>query len=146
MAQTYRPILRVTPPAGATSTYDLSTYRFLSVVQPSWEPLFTEMEMLDRSTQQTRYGFRVSVALALEFPNAESASESTLATSIVTQAMDDAYSWELSLDAGATYRAVVLSQYSEARMGEKNIGLSVSMIWTCVSIVLTKPAVLGGGW
>jgi hypothetical protein len=146
MAQTYAPKLRLTPPAGAQLTYDLSAYRFLSVVQPTWEALFTEMEMLDRSVQQTRYGWRVTVAMSFEFPNAESATEAIWAANIISKALDDDWVFELSLDSGTTYRTAVLSQYGESRMGGKNIGLTIDTNWTCTAIVTDKPAVLGGGW
>jgi hypothetical protein len=146
MAQTYLPKLRLTPPAGAQLTYDLSTYSYLTVIAPSWEPLFTEMEMLDRSVQQTRYGYRVTVSLSFEFPNSESANEAIMAQNIITKAMDDDWVFELSLDSGTTYRTVVLSQYRESRMGDKNIGLAIDTLWTCAAIVLLKPAVLTGGW
>ncbi len=145
MAQTYSPQIRLTPPAGALLTYNLASYSYVTVIQPTWEPLFTEMEMLDRSTQQTRYGWRVSVVVNLSFPNAESANEAIWAQNIVTYAMDDNWLIEMTLD-GATWRQVVLSQYTEQRMGGKNIGIDIATTWTCVDIVQTKPAALGGLW
>ena len=145
MAQTYSPQIRLTPPAGAVLTYNLASYSYVTGIQPSWEELITEMEMLDRSTQQTRYGWRVTVALGLTFPNSEMANEATWAQNIITYAVNDDWVVEMTLD-GVTWRQVVLSQYSERRAGDKNIGLEVSTVWTCVDIVTTKPAVLGGGW
>lgn len=145
MAQTYAPQIRLTPPAGAVQTYALSGWSYLSSIAPSWERLATESEMVDRSVTQTRYGWRVSVAMTLEFPNSETANESTWATSIVTPATDDDWLVEMTLD-GVTWREVVLSQYQETRLGGKNIGLEISTVWTCVDIVTVKPAVLGGAW
>jgi uncharacterized SAM-dependent methyltransferase len=66
MAQTYAPQIRLTPPAGAVLTYNIASYSYVTAIQPAWEELVTEMEMLDRSIQQTRYGWRVSVAMAGE--------------------------------------------------------------------------------
>jgi hypothetical protein len=145
MAQTYAPQIRLTPPAGAVLTYNIASYSYVTGIQPAWEELVTETEMLDRSTQQTRYGWRVTVALSLMFPNAESANEAIWAQNIVTYAVNDEWLVEMTLD-GVTWRQVVLSQYAEKRAGDKNIGIEVSMLWTCVDIVTTKPALLGGLW
>src|SRR5262245_15159076 len=104
MAQTYTPKIRLTGPAGPATTYDLSAYTYVTVQVPSYEALFTESEMLDRSVKTTRYGYRVGVQLNFEFPNSASANETELAETILSRAQDDNWMVELSLDGGSNYK------------------------------------------
>jgi len=145
MAHTYYPKFRMTPPAGAQLTYDLTSYSYVTGNVVTDDALFEEMEMLDRSVQQTRYGFRRSAVLTFEFPT-ESSDETELAEDILTFAMNDEWVVELSMDNGTTYREVVLSSFSRQPLVDKNIGVRVETVWTCVDILEDLKKIGTGTW
>ena len=145
MSHAWYPKFRLTPPAGPLLTYDLTTYTHLTTRTVSDEPLFEEMEMLDRSVEQTRYGYRRTALLGFDFPTASS-DETALAENILSQAMDDEWMVELSMDNGTTYREVVLSSFSRAPLADKNIGVRVETLWTVKDMGLTLTKIGSGSW
>ena len=145
MGHTYTAIFRVTPLAGPAFTVDLSAYQWKTKAQPFLEPIILQKEMLDRSVRQTRYGYRLRVGLDFEFPT-PSTDETALARDVLTTALDDDQSIELSLDNGATYRVVLLEAMEQVALAEKNIGVKISTSWVCRDLLQTKPAVGSGSW
>jgi hypothetical protein len=145
MSHAWSPKFRLTPPAGALLTYDLTAYQYLVTRTVLDEPLFEQMEMLDRSTEQTRYGFRRTAILNFDFPTTSS-NETELAQSIITYALDDGWLVELSMDNGTTYREVVLSGYSRQPLADKNIGVRVETVWTVKDMLTALPAIGSGTW
>jgi len=145
MPYSYTPKMRVTPPAGAATTYDLSTWAYISRQEVRDAPVASEKEMLDLTVEQTRYGFRRTVGLTAEFPVGSSSNETDFMT-IIRRAVDDEYTVELSLDNGTTYREVVLSEYSAEDMEGKKIGRIYRTTWTVKALQEQPVAVLGGSW
>jgi hypothetical protein len=143
MSHAYYPKFRLTPPAGALLSYDLTAYQYVVQRTVQDEPLFEQMEMLDRSTQNTRYGWRRSAVINFEFPTPVT-DETTLAESIISKALDDEWSVELSMDNGTTYREVVLSGYTRQPLADKNIGVRVETVWTVADILTALPAISTG--
>lgn len=144
MAHTYSPRFRVTPMAGPAATTVLSTMSWNIKAQPMYEPIANQHEIIDRSMEQTRYGYRCRVALDFEFET-PSTDETSLA-SILTSAEDDNQMIELSLDGGTTYREVLLEEFNQEALDGKNIGIAVQSVWVCKDILTTKPAVGSGSW
>ena len=145
MAHAYSVIFRLTPPAGPQTTINASAMSFLSVAQPRLEAVFTEQELIDRSIAVTPYGYRCMVDMEFQFPT-PSTDETSLADNLITRAMDDDWTIELSLDGGTTYREVVLTGFSQEPMGGKNIGVVQSMTWVCSGLLDEKPSVESGSW
>lgn len=145
MPHTYVPIFRVTPLAGPAFTVALAGYQWNTRNQPAYEPVIAQKEMLDRSVRQTRYGYRVRVAVDFEFPT-PSTNETTLAQNLLDVAVSDDQSIELTLDGGTTYRTVLLEAMEQVALAEKNIGVSIKTVWVCRDLLTTKPAVGSGSW
>lgn len=146
MAYSYTPKFRLTGPAGPATIYDVSGYSFVTMSSSSDAPLFTSHEMLDMSTQLTRYGTRRTVGLDFEFPTSETTNESTLMATILRYALDDEWLVELSLDSGTTYREVVLASFSVEDLGAKKIGRAVKTAWTVAAMQTSPVSVMGGSW
>ena len=145
MSHAWYPKFRLTPPAGALLSYDLTTYSYVVQRTVQDEPLFEEMEMLDRSVDQTRYGWRRSAVLAFEFVT-PSSDETALVESIITYALDDAWSVELSMDNGTTYREVLLSSFSRQPLADKNIGVRIETLWTVKDMMTALTKIGSGSW
>lgn len=145
MGHSYSTIFRVTPLAGPTFTVDLSAYQWKTRAQPSYEPVISQKEMVDRSIRQTRYGYRCRVGVDFEFPT-PSTDETAFARDLLTVAVDDDQDIELSLDGGTTYRSVLLEEMQQIALADKNIGVRVSTVWVCRDLLTTKPAVASGSW
>jgi hypothetical protein len=143
----WTPIVRVTPPAGPAYTVALSALTWSTVTQPSYESLDDVKEMLTRAIRKVRRGFRVHVHQEFEFFT-PTADETTLAQQVITPACDpdNDYGFELSLDNGTTYRAVELEDYQQGPIEGKNIGTRVSLDWTCIDPIASKPAIGSGAW
>jgi hypothetical protein len=143
----WTPIVRVTPPAGAVYTVSLQGLTWMTVGQPSWEPLHQIKEMLTRAIRKVKYGFRLSIHQEFEFFT-PSADETTLAQLVISPACDpdNDYGFEISLDNGATYRVAELVDVSRSPIEKKNIGVHVTLDWTCSDAVPTLPAIGTGAW
>lgn len=143
----YTAIVRITPPAGPAYTVNLSSLGWMTVCQPLYEPLHDVKEMLTRAIRKVRYGFRVHVRQEFEFIT-PTADETTLAQQVITPACDpeNDYLVELSLDGGTTYRAVELEEVDQGPIEGKNVGVKVTLDWTCVDPIANKPAVGSGSW
>lgn len=145
MGHAYTPIFRVTPLAGPAFTVPLSGYSWVTRAQPLYERVTTDHEMIDRGIEQTPYGFRVRVALEFEFPT-PSTNETDLAQDVIDHALNEDSGIEISLDNGTTYRAVVLEEYGQAAIAEKNIGVRTTTLWVCKELIANKPPVGSGAW
>jgi hypothetical protein len=145
MAHTFYPKFRLTPPAGPQLSYDLTAYQWVTANIVQDDALFTETEMLDRSTEQTRYGWRRTAVLNFDFPT-PSSNETEIAESILSKAMDDEWLIELSMDNGTTYREVVLSSFSRTQMADKNIGVNLSTVWTVKDMMTSLTKIGSGSW
>jgi hypothetical protein len=147
LGHSWTPIVRVTPPAGAAYSVTLSNLVFMTVCQPSYEEQAVVKEMLNRSIRKVPYGFRVHVHQEFEFYT-PAADETTLAEQVISPASDpdDDVLIEISLDNGAVYREAELVGYSQGPIEKKNIGLLVSLDWTCVQLIENKPAIGSGSW
>lgn len=143
----WTPIVRITPPAGAAYTRTLSSLAWMTVCQPSYEPLQQVKEMLTRAVRKVPYGFRVHAHMEFELYT-PTADETTLAQDVITPACDpdNDYTVELSLDNGTTYREAELVDFSQGPIERKNIGLLVALDWTCKDPIASKPAVGSGAW
>lgn len=146
MGHSYTPIFRITPPAGNSYTVSLAAYQWMRIGQPGFETLHTLHELITRAMGRTPYGYRPRVHFEFDFPT-PSSNETELATNLLTPAMDDTYLIELSMDGGTTYRTVLMEDYREGPMAEKNIGRTVSMDWVSAGTPLpNKPAIGSGSW
>jgi hypothetical protein len=145
MPYTYAPKIRLTPPAGAQVTYDLSLWQYLTRAEMRDAILVRDDEMLDLSVQQTRYGARRQVFIEAEFPIASTSNENDL-IEIVRRSLDENWLTEISLDSGTTYRYVVLSSYETEDLGAKKIGRAYRMTWTVQALQEQPAAVMGGAW
>ena len=147
LGHNYTPIVRITPPAGPAYTVTLSSLSYLTVCQPSYEPLHVVKEMLNRAIRKAKYGFRVHVHQEFEFYT-PTADETTLAEQVVNPALDpdDDFTIEMSLDNGSVYREVELVDFSQGPIEKKNIGLLVALDWTCKNPIENKPAIGSGSW
>src|SRR5690242_14940172 len=94
----YQPLLRVTPPAGATTTYDLSAIHLMCVAQWIPEPIFEPKETVRRQRRNIFYGWRLRASFSW-FVDYGSASESTL-VDIAFAVNRAGYRLELSMDNG----------------------------------------------
>lgn len=145
MPYTYSTRVRVTPPAGAATVYDLSTWTYVTRQTMRDSPIFSEQEMLDFTVEQTRYGSRRQVFLDFEFTDSTAQESSLIA--ILTAALDDAWTIEVSLNGGTTYREAVLSSYEVGDIEDKkNCGRMYATVWTVKTLQAAPVAVLGGAW
>jgi len=139
----YSPRLRFTSQlAGPPVVYDLSAYRFVTVCRPMYEPIFVQKEMLDRSTRNTRYGWRAHVRIVIVVTPGSS-EDVELAGGIQPKLIDEDWECEVSLDAGITYRAVDLTEWERPAIEDKNVGAILSMLFT-VRELLKSPPPTGG--
>lgn len=147
LGHNWTPIVRVTPPAGAAYTVTLSSLTWNTVCQPVYEPLHNVKEMLTRAIRKVKYGYRVHVHMEFEFFT-PTADETTLAQQVITPAgdPDNDYGFELSLDNGTIYRSVELEDFQQGPIEGKNIGVRVSLDWTCSDPIKEKPAIGSGAW
>jgi len=130
----YQPLLRVTPPAGAATVYDLAAIERMTVAQWIPEPLFAAKENLRRQRRNISYGWRLRAAFAW-FVDAGSAGENTL-TDIAFAVNRQGYTLELSMDNGALYRPVVLEEWPpRTNVEEKNVAAIYQVTFVCVDIL-----------
>lgn len=128
----YTPILRFTPPAGPKTSYDFTTFQYLTVAQPIWEPVFLEKEYADYSYRSDFIGWRVSARLELDvIPG--SATDTSLAA-LAALICDNDVATEITMD-GTTYRVCFLREWTRVPLDSKNIGAKYSMLFVCRDIV-----------
>lgn len=145
MPYAYSTRIRVTPPAGVATVYDLSTWTYVTKQTSRDAPMVSEHDMLDFTVEQTRYGSRRQVFLDFEFTDSTSQESSLIA--ILQAALDDGYTVEISLNSGTTYREAVLSGYEVGDIEDKkNCGRMYSTVWTVKDLQTGPVAVLGGAW
>jgi hypothetical protein len=145
MAYSYTPKIRLTPPAGATVTYDLSSWSYTIRQEMRDAAVISEKEMLDFSVDQVRYGTRRQVFLEFDFPVGSTSNETDL-IEIIRRSLSDEWMVEVSLDGGTTYRESLLSGYEVEDMEGKKIGRVYRTAWTVKALMEQPAAVLGGSW
>ncbi len=119
----FSPMLRFTPPAGLPIVKDLSiaaiTVPVIAKVSP--ELVQEVKEIINRDMDSIRYGWRLHVSMQF-FVLPGSADDLTL-TDVLARLGDEDQLVELSMDAGAHYRPVVLEQSPiRTNVQDKNIG------------------------
>jgi len=89
--------VRFTGPAGPPVVSDFSGIaRLVARARPHYDPISTEHEMLDRSVQQDRYGYRVSVELIAKFTPGSAGDALIAAAAALVE--DDSQLIDLTLD------------------------------------------------
>jgi hypothetical protein len=144
----WAPRFRVVPPGGEPYVVDVSGYKTLSVCQPRQTPTSIMQETINLERTTTRRAVQVSVEMVFEFASGD-ASELELLDKILNPALDESFAIELSLDAGVTYREVVLGPDAPSVLGNiagKNVGSTYAMTWDCVAPIDHYFAAGAGGW
>lgn len=129
----HQPLLRVTPPAGAPTVYDLGAIDRLIAAQWIPEPLFDAKETLRRTRRNIPFGWRLHTVFAWVV-DAGSAGETTL-VDIAFAVNRRGYRLEISMDNGALYREVVLDLWDRTNVEEKNVGAIYRAEFVCVEIL-----------
>jgi len=144
----WSPRFRVTPPGGNPYELDVSAYETLSVCQPRQAPTAIGQETINLEQRTTRRAVQVVVDMVFEFASG-SASEAELINLVLNPSLDETFVVELSLDAGATYREVIMAPEAPKIVGNiagKNVGSTYAMSWACVVPLDHYFAAGAGGW
>jgi len=130
----YQPLLRVTPPAGDATVYNLAAIERMTVAQWIPEPLFNPKETLRRKRRNISYGWRLHASFAW-FVEAGSASENFL-VDLAFAVNRRGYRLELSMDNGVLYRDVVLEDWPpRTNIDGKNVAALYRVEFVCVDIL-----------
>ena len=130
----YQPLLRVTPPAGLPTVYNLAAIDLMTVAQWIPEPIFSAKETLNRKRRNIPKGWRLRAAFNWVV-DAGSASENAL-VEIALAVNRKGYLLELSMDNGVLYREVVLEEWPPRENLEgKNVGALYRVQFVCVALI-----------
>ena len=148
LGHSWSPKFRITPPAGAVYEVDVSAYQWIRTCQRLVERLASTVELADYSMDQVRHGYHQRARLVFEFFT-PSANETDFSDRVLAAAdgEDDDWKVELSLDAGVTYREVLLEEHEESpSIEDKLVGVIVATTWVCKDPIDKKPAIGAGAW
>jgi hypothetical protein len=126
----FSPRLRFTPPAGAPVVVDLTTLDRLVRAEVLWEPLIDEIEMVDRSIQTERYGWRLGVLLEV-FCTPGSVTDLALEGQVNHWLNRSDTTTEVSMDGGGVYRIAHLTRWTRTKPKPANVGVVYSIRLTC---------------
>lgn len=145
----YHPMVRITPTDGLARTFDLRQEfrdaRGQSRSRVQYEFVSDDYEDVNKRTRNTTFGFRVNVRLWFDIANV--VDHKALAE--ISTAFNNKDTVELSLDAGFTYRAMLMERAPSPRaFGGKTIaGARHEIRLTTVELLDEHPAMTAsGGW
>jgi hypothetical protein len=113
---------------------------------PNYRQLAETRDDVNRARRQTRFGVRASVDLTLMIFDRD--AHESLST-IVTALLDDETAVDLSLDAGQTWREVVMvdgAPSPQFHQGKLFLGASYQLKLECVEPLESLPTLALGGW
>ena len=125
--------LRFTPPGGLPVVVDLTTLDRIVLAEPVWAPLFEEIQLVDRSLQTERYGWRLTVLLNV-FCTHGSATDLTLQNEVSYWLNRGDTAVEVTMD-GSFYRLCHLTGWSRTKQKNRNVGVVYAIKLTCEKVI-----------
>lgn len=147
---TWTPYFRLTPTDGAVEVVDLSATGITTPGQLSvdlrHQPVVEKREDVNRRVRPLRLGYRCEATL--RFYVGGDMSDAAKLAKVANALLSDAYTVELSLDGGTTYREVWLRDWKGPKPadGKTFAGAEYDLRVECVDLIDEIPAIGSGSW
>lgn len=138
MAFPYTPKIRYQVLDGNPAVIDLSGVRFITIARQNFDPVFEEHEMLDRSMEPVKFGWRQKVRL--EFTVLNGSADDALLATVHPYLNDPDTEIDVTLD-GVRYDDCYLSKWSREYVGEKNVAAHYMIELTIKRLINAAEAV-----